>query len=84
MLSLGVGGAAFFLSFAAVHPTIDLARSVGVSIVDAPIEITPALLADGVAVRSDARFAVVQTVAEGEVEIAEAGGWILVDRAVID
>ncbi len=83
VLALGVGVAAFLLSLSAVHPTAQLAHSVGVSVVDAPIEIAPELLANGLTVRSGARFALVQSVAEGEVEIAETDGWTLVDRADI-
>lgn len=80
-LALGVGGVALLLSFDAAHSTAILADSVGVYEVDAPIEITPDLLAEGFVVSSDARFALVQSTSNDEFAVAEADGWVLIDRS---
>ena len=80
-LALIAGLAAFFTFASGAHPTVVLAGSVGVSVVDVPVELAPEFLAEGLTVQPGARFALVLDVGEDETSVGSTGDWTLIDRA---
>lgn len=80
LMSIGVGVAVLMLSFVPAHPAAVLSQSFGVIAVDAPIEITPELLALGFVIDPDARFELVQTAHVDATIIGESEGWFLIQR----